>query len=317
METISEIEYNPLDQISQKEKIIFEGWSNGKKGAICDEKGKGIFRFFETYRDKNGRWECCHTDIEDNPIVCAGITGWWINRRKSGINLLINLMEGGTHNTDTFRQMCDKYTDMRFLQYKERLSDDVKTWNWTDDDWKRNFYCDYIIPHETKLNTMTELLFEFISECDVKKVRDIMDCYMEYLERYKEEWMPAPTNIFDYRLDENAILNTIKHTYNIYNKTGLGEINFTYAIHNFFESINWLSDVRDTKFVSWMKYYKLMTVKAINLKQARKEDNRVISLIKELHSIFQTKHPSKERWIDKNEYYLEEFVHSKINDGNS
>lgn len=312
------MEYNALDQISQRVEIIFEGWHNGKKGAICDEKGNGIFRFIETYRGENGMWNYRHLELEDNPIVCVGIAGQWLIRRRSGSNLLNKLTQLGAHldSKENVREMYKDYTEMRFRQYKYNFKDNPQMWDWEDDDWKRAFYCDYIIPHETELNKISKSLLEFLSEDDGKLVRLVMDNYIEYLEKCKEEWMPAPTNIFNYKLNEKAIEDTIRITYNKYNKTGLGEINFTYAIHYFFESINWLSDVKDTRFVSWMKYHKLMTVKASNLKQAKKEDERVVSLMKELYSIFQTKHPNKDRWIDKNEYYLEGFEHSKINDGN-
>ena len=188
------MEYNALDQISQRVEIIFEGWHNGKKGAICDEKGNGIFRFIETYRGENGMWNYRHLELEDNPIVCVGIAGQWLIRRRSGSNLLNKLTQLGAHldSKENVREMYKDYTEMRFRQYKYNLKDDPHMWDWEDDDWKRAFYCDYIIPHETKLNRISKSLLEFLSEDDGKLVRLVMDNYIEYLEKCKEEWMPAP-----------------------------------------------------------------------------------------------------------------------------
>lgn len=107
-------------------------------------------------------------------------------------------------------------------------------------------------------------------------------------------------NIFDIKLNEDVIVTTIQDM----NKRGLGEINFVYAIHSFFESVHWLSDMMDTKFVSWMKSHGLMTIGANNLKQANPKDSRVVGLIEELHTIFQETHPYTGKKRDKLDFYL-------------
>lgn len=114
-----------------------------------------------------------------------------------------------------------------------------------------------------------------------------------------EQVFPQNINIFDFKLNEDEIAQTIK----IINRKDLGEINFSYAIHSFFESIDWLSDTRDTKYVLWMKSHNLMTIAATNLKQAKSNDNRVVSMISDLHTIFQERHPITGKWKDKREFY--------------
>lgn len=118
----------------------------------------------------------------------------------------------------------------------------------------------------------------------------------------EQDKMPSSKNIniFNFKLNEEAIVTTIKEI----NKKGLGEINFTYAIHSFFESLKWLSDVMDTKFVSWMKSNGLMTIRAKNLKQAKPKDSRVVGLIEELQTIFQETHPHTGKKRDRLDFYL-------------
>lgn len=107
-------------------------------------------------------------------------------------------------------------------------------------------------------------------------------------------------SVFDVRLKESAIVQAIKEIH----RNGLGEVNFAYAIHTFFESITWLSDTMDTKFVAWMKANGLMTIKSKDLKQAHPNDSRVANVISNLYSIFQEKHPKTGNWRDKKEFYL-------------
>lgn len=107
------------------------------------------------------------------------------------------------------------------------------------------------------------------------------------------------TNVLDLRLDENKVVTAIREL----KRHELGEINFAYAIHSFFESIGWLADKMDTKFVAWMKYHKIFTRMAKDLKQANPEDSRVAEMIESLHTTFQEKHPKTGKWRDRKEYF--------------
>lgn len=117
----------------------------------------------------------------------------------------------------------------------------------------------------------------------------------------------APSNppsvnsyIFDYRLKESQIISTIRGI----NRKELGEINFAYTIHFFFESINWLAVTKDNDFTSWMRDKGLINVSAKNFVQAKPDDERVKELISDLRSVFQEIHPETGLWRDKKEFYL-------------
>ena len=111
---------------------------------------------------------------------------------------------------------------------------------------------------------------------------------------------PVNTHIFDYRLKESQIISTIKGI----NRKELGDINFAYAIHFFFESIEWLANKRDNDFTSWMRANHLITVSAKNFVQATPNDDRVKGLISDLRSVFQEFNPETGLWRDKKEFYL-------------
>lgn len=123
----------------------------------------------------------------------------------------------------------------------------------------------------------------------------------EIEEKLKTEDTPLDCNInvFNDRLNQQAIVKAIKEL----NRGNMGEVNFAYAVHTFFESVKWLSFNIDTRFVLWMKANGLMKVRAKDLKQAKAQDSRVISLMNDMRSVFQEKHPRTDNWRDKKEYY--------------
>ena len=133
---------------------------------------------------------------------------------------------------------------------------------------------------------------------------DTFDRLSDKIEKVIKQESPDPqtanTNILDYRLKESLIISTIKGI----NRKELGDINFAYAIHFFFESIKWLADTKDNNFTSWMRANRLITVSAKNFVQASPNDERVKGLISDLKSVFQEKHPETGLWRDKKEFYL-------------
>lgn len=143
---------------------------------------------------------------------------------------------------------------------------------------------------------LREWLIEY-SESD----KWLTDEIEETLTPEQEMFLPIDTKIsvFNDRLNEVAIIKAIKEL----NRGKMGEVNFAYAVHTFFESIDWLSSTIDTKFVLWMKAHKLMNVLAKDLKQAKPEDSRVKGLISDMKSVFQEKHPKTDNWRDKKEFY--------------
>lgn len=212
------MEDSALDEITQAIHIYYDGWRNGKIGAICDEKGNGIIRFFEVHRGKNGTLQLNHENIEDNPTVCVGIAAYWLVHRKSVGNLLKQLTPFGAHveSCNTVRQTYEQYTNMRFNQFKDSLRDNAETWEWeSEDDWKSAFYNNHIIMQETKLNALSEPLFDFLFERDEKQVRSIMDCYIDYLKKCREKLLSKSPSIINempitLNIDEQRLRNHFK-----------------------------------------------------------------------------------------------------------
>lgn len=177
-----------LDQISQQVEIYREDWRNGKKGAICDIKCNGVFRFIEMYRGENGMLNYRNPNHENDPIVCVGIAAHWLIHRKSASNILLKLTPKGTTQKfgEGVRQMYENYTEMRFNQFKDMLNDNADTWDWEEDDWKKYFFL-FIIQKEKHLNEMSEPLFDYISESDAQKIRPVMENYIKYLEKCRDK----------------------------------------------------------------------------------------------------------------------------------
>lgn len=117
------------------------------------------------------------------------------------------------------------------------------------------------------------------------------------------------TNVFDYRLNEDKIARAVKKL----NRNGLGQIDFTYAVQNCFESLEWLSDTMDTHFVAWMKKHRIINMKTENLKKA-KSDSRTNEVKNELLKILQEKNEETGKPKDKIDFYIRDDA-QLINDG--
>lgn len=169
-----------LDQISTVLPIYYAGWRNNKEGKI--EDCNGVFRFFETERHEGEEYEK-HVILENNPIVCVGIIAYWLKHRKSTY-VLRNIIHGTHEVPPIFKDLFDSYTAIRFNQFKEKKGDAPETWNW---DWEYEFYTKHIIPQELKNNKQTEALFAFITDDDIKSVRSVMSCYIDYLKKCRTD----------------------------------------------------------------------------------------------------------------------------------
>lgn len=180
-----------LDQISLQIHIYTDAWANGKTGAISDERCEGVFRFFETrnvVEEKNGQKyvvEKClvHENIEENPIVAIGIVACWLSFRNNP-NRFASLTVKKTWSHKCIKELFDKYTQMRYDRFRDMHKDNPETWKW---DWDYEFYAKYIVPNELKLNDMTKALLAFLPEEEQKEVRAVMDNYIEYLIKIRED----------------------------------------------------------------------------------------------------------------------------------
>lgn len=105
-------------------------------------------------------------------------------------------------------------------------------------------------------------------------------------------------DVLNDRLNETKIVKAINET----KRSGLGEIDFSFAVHNVLESLDWLNDTMDTHFMAWMKSQGIIKIKTMNLKKAKSNLNTQ-KVEKELKNTFQTIHPDTGNLMDKLEFY--------------
>lgn len=183
-DTSNEVEMEPsvLHKISANNiNNYFEGWRNGKKGAIAQENG--IYRFIEQAHGKSGILDSVHHKTDDNPIVAVGIVAYWL-MFKQGKDLVIQKLAKYDYIPESTKEMFESYTMERFHQFKKANRDNPDAWEW---DLDFEFYTKYIIPHEMELNKLSEALFDYISDDDIQLVRSVMNNYIKYLKKVRQE----------------------------------------------------------------------------------------------------------------------------------
>ncbi len=176
------MEESVLNYISATEmRFYYEGWRNGKHGAICQQNG--IYRFVEQVPGKTGVPDDVKRNKDDNPIVAIGIVAYWL-QFNSRMDIVIKRLTKYRNIPKDIREQFDNYTRIGFEQFKNEHRDDPDTWEW---DWEYEFYTNYIIPHEIKLNKMSETLFNYISDSDIALVKAVMKNYIKYLKKCRAE----------------------------------------------------------------------------------------------------------------------------------
>ena len=105
-------------------------------------------------------------------------------------------------------------------------------------------------------------------------------------------------DVLNDRLNETKIVQTIKDT----QRHDLGQIDFSFAVHNVLESLNWLNDTMDTHFMAWMKSQGIIKIRTKNLKKAKSNLNTQ-KVEEELKNTFQTINPDTGNPMDKLEFY--------------
>lgn len=174
-----------LDKITQgcNTESLFDGWANGKIGAIADLRGKYIFCFHEAYYDENKKLKWIDEKGDDAPVLAVGIVAYWLQHRKNN-DPLSRLYLTKTKESFDIRTQFDRYTQIRYDQFRAQHKDNPDAWNWN---WDCEFFCRFIIPREMRLNKCSEALFEYITKSDVQTVRSVMKNYIEYLKSRRAE----------------------------------------------------------------------------------------------------------------------------------
>ena len=158
-------------------RFYYDGWRNGKHGSICQQNG--IYRFVEQVCGESGIIDVKRNE-EDNPIVAIGIVSYWLQFNSRMNTVLKRLIKYNCKIPEDIREQYDKYTEMRFKQFREMHRDNPYTLDW---DWEYEFYAKVIIPHELAFNKRTEALFDYIYDSDIELVRAVMCNYIKYLKK--------------------------------------------------------------------------------------------------------------------------------------
>ncbi len=179
----NKMEESVLNYISATEmRFYYEGWRNGKHGAIC--QWDGIYRFVEQARGKSGVLDDVKRNKDDNPIVAIGIVAYWLQFNSRMDTVIKRLTKYRSGIPKDIREQFDNYTKIRFEQFKNEHRDDPDTWDW---DWEYQFYAKAIIPHEIGFNKQSEALFDYISDSDIALVRAVMNNYIKYLKKCRAD----------------------------------------------------------------------------------------------------------------------------------
>lgn len=172
-----------IDKISASSlRFYFEGWRNGKHGAIC--QWDGIYRFVEQARGKSGVLDDVKRNKDDNPIVAIGIVAYWLQFNSRMDTVIKRLTRYRTEIPKDIKEQFENYTKEQFKQFRAEHRDDPLTWDW---DWEYQFYAKAIIPQEIGFNKQSEALFDYISDSDIALVRAVMNNYIKYLKKCRSD----------------------------------------------------------------------------------------------------------------------------------
>lgn len=163
-------------------RFYYEGWKNGKNGAISQTNG--IYRFIEMSRGKSGTLDDINKNEIDNPVVAIGIVADWLMYARNKELVIKRMTKYKSGIPQNIRELFDQYTRVRFEQFRIQNHDNPGSWEW---DWNKEFYTSFIISQEIFFNKMSEALFEYISDSDIIVVRSVMNNYIKYLKKRREE----------------------------------------------------------------------------------------------------------------------------------
>lgn len=158
-----------LDKISHdsQNSYITDKWMNRKTGVIIDIIGDGCYRFIDYIieGDVIRKRYISQKEELNCPIIATGIVGYWLHCRD---NFAIKIL-------------FENYYSLKMSQYEKEHENDDDAWN---RDLKKEFALRYHIPAEKKAIHSSEAIFEFLTEEDVKKIRNITKNYLQFI-RFK------------------------------------------------------------------------------------------------------------------------------------
>lgn len=155
-----EIEY--VKNIQLQKITIGNGWANGKSGQFNDFDNNYQYRFCET--DENGYHYLLNDEEQRKlPVLACGFIAWLIKH----------------WGTDT-QTIYSGYLQARLNQYKSSHKNDA-------DVLKRDLDSEFFEQYnsqEEKFVLQSEAIFDFISDDDVKKIKNYIINYFDFISRY-------------------------------------------------------------------------------------------------------------------------------------
>lgn len=131
-----------------------------------------------------------------------------------------------------------------------------------------------------------------------------MQSYLERLARKGEIPHDNATGkvqkrIFHDNLDEDKIAPALMKI----NREDYGEKQFCYVVKDYFTSIGWLTNHKDTDFVSWMKSNGIVSMSAKGLTHVTVDAEKADALSSDLRNVFQYTNKTG-KWVDRKEFYF-------------
>ncbi len=155
-----EIEY--VTNIKLQKVTIGNGWANGKSGQFQDFNNDYQFRFCET--DENGYHYLLNDEEQRKlPVLACGFVAWLIKH----------------WGTDT-QTIYSGYLQARLDQYKSSHKNDA-------DVLKRDLDSEFFEQYnsqEEKFVLQSEAIFDFVSDDDVKKIKNYISNYFDFIGKY-------------------------------------------------------------------------------------------------------------------------------------
>jgi hypothetical protein len=208
------MEESLIKYISQSNiAIYYDGWRNGKKGAIVDRTGNGKLRFHEQFHTSFGL-DDVYEKIEENPIVADGIVASWMKIRQD-TTLFDKCLNRNIIFPSSIRDFYTEYTIKRFEEFNLLHRDNPDALNLN---LEFEFFTNYIIPHEKKLNKISEALFDYVTPHDCKIIRKIMTSYIMFLTEARDNIQPPSKKPKDNKRriknTHDADINKLKNLFN-------------------------------------------------------------------------------------------------------
>lgn len=164
-----------LDHISRahNDTMITDKWINGALGEIVDIKSDGNYRFVDYATYEDGKLKKVHLSEDDEmtcPVVATGFVGYWLHNRNKAV-----------------RTVFEGYFNTMMTAYEREHECDDDAW---DHDYRKEFATRKHLPAERKLMKLSEAIFPYLTEADVKRIKGLSNNYLKFARKKSKELYP-------------------------------------------------------------------------------------------------------------------------------